>query len=416
MDGKVEPKMKYSVLKTETQYLKKLAADFVSRFGDSLDAIAYSWMVYTLTGSASLTATTFAVNTLVSVVLSPFSAALITNWNKKAVIVLCDIGRGTLVTLTALLFFLGILQPWMVIVVTGLNSTLEAFRNPAGTAIFPKIVAREKYTLAMSLSGALSRAAELVGMGLAGVIVSLLGVAGALLIDAGTFFFSAVILATLKLPPHIKEAVKNAFSEFVRNTKEGFSYAAKNNVVIAICGTACFLNFALTPINALQAAYVNESLRLNAEALSVIGVSFSVGMGSGSLLVPKLLEKMPRFNLLFAGILGVSLSFISLAFVPNFSYIWIWISLVIIFFAMGFGSALANTVVQVSFMEKIEQQYLARMSGIMGSLCMAAMPVGSFLSAALAKFISVAYILLVFGVLAIAGTACSLFIKSLRQL
>lgn len=409
-------KMTYGALKTETQYLKKLIADLVGRFGDSLDAIAYTWMVYTLTGSASLTAVTFAVNTLVSVVLSPFSASLITSWNKKTVIVACDIGRGTLVALTASLFFLGYLQPWMVITVTGLNSTLEAFRNPAGTAIFPKIVSKEKFTLAMSLSGALSRAAELVGMGLAGVIVSVVGVAGALWIDAGTFFFSAVVLLTLKLPPHVKEKASNAFNEFVRNTKEGFSYAAKNSLIIAICGTACFLNFALTPLNALQAAYVNDSLRLSAAALSVVGVSMSIGMGLGSLVVPKLLAKVSRFGLLFAGLAVLSVCFISLCLLPTFSDMWKWLSLGGIFFIFGIGNAFANTVVQVSFMEKVEEQYLARIMGIMGSLCMAAMPVASFLSAALAKFISVPYIFLIFGVLSLLGTLSALFIKPLRQL
>lgn len=408
--------MKYGELKTETQFLKKLMADLVSRFGDSLDAIAYSWMVYALTGSAVLTAATFAVNTLVSVILSPFSAALITNWNKKTIMVCCDIGRGVLVTATALLFYTGTLQSWIVIVVTGLNSTLEAFRGPAGTAVFPKIVTKEKYTLATSLSGALSRVAELIGMGLAGVIISLLGVTSALLIDAGTFFFSAIVLATLKLPPHVKEAVKNAFREFVNLTKEGFAYVVKNKIVLAICAAACFLNFAITPINALQTAYVNESLRLNAQALSVIGVSLSLGMGAGSFIVPKLLEKITRFKLLFLGVFGISASMISLIFIPNFSVVWIWIALVFFFFVMGVGAALANTIVQISFMEKIEEQYLARVSGIMSSLCMAAMPVASFISAALAKVISVPYILLMFGVLALAVTICTLFIKPFRQL
>lgn len=411
-----EQKMKYSELKTEKQYLKKLTADLVSRFGDSLDAIAYSWMVYVLTGSAALTAVTFAVNTLVSVILSPFSAALITNWNKKRVIVFCDIGRGVLVAATALLFSTGMLQPWMIITVTGLNSTLEAFRNPAGMAVFPQIIAKEKYTLAMSLSGALSRAAELIGMGLAGVIVSMLGVTWALFIDAGTFFFSAIVLSTLKLPPHVKEAVTNAFAEFVRNTKEGFAYAVKNKVVLAICGTACFLNFCFTPFSALQTAYVNESLHLSAEALSVIGVAMTLGMGVGSLLVPKLLDKMSRFKLLFTGLVVVSFCFTSLAFIPAFSLVLLWISLILLSLFTGFGLAFANTVVQVSFMEKVEEQYLARVSGLMSSLCLAAMPVASFLSAALAKVISVQYILLVFGVFAIAGTLCSLLIKTLRQL
>lgn len=408
--------MKYSELKTEKQFLKKLTADFVSRFGDSLDAIAYSWMVYVLTGSAALTAITFAVNTLVSVLLCPFSASLITNWNKKAVIVICDIGRGVLVTATALLFFTGVLQPWMIIAVTALNSTLESFRNPAGMSVYPQIVAKEKYTLAMSLSGALTRAAELIGTGMAGVIVSMLGVTWALLIDAGTFFFSAVVLSTLRLAPHVKEAVKNAFIEFVENTREGFAYVRKNTVVLAICGVACFLNFTITPLSALETAYVNESLRLNAFALSVMGVSMTLGLALGSLVVPKLLENTTRFRLLFFGGVGASVCIASLAFIPKLSGLWIWIVLALANSAWGIFASLVGVVINVSFVEKTEEQFLARATGIMSSLCAAAMPVAAFLSAVLVKAIDVHYILLVFGILSLLGALCVPFIKPLRNL
>ena len=39
------------IIKTEKKFRYVIAANIVSRFGDSIDAIAYSWMVYTLTGS-----------------------------------------------------------------------------------------------------------------------------------------------------------------------------------------------------------------------------------------------------------------------------------------------------------------------------------------------------------------------------
>lgn len=39
-----------------------LLARVISRFGDSIDSIAYSWMVYMLTGSKVLMGTLFALN------------------------------------------------------------------------------------------------------------------------------------------------------------------------------------------------------------------------------------------------------------------------------------------------------------------------------------------------------------------
>ncbi len=37
----------------QTQYMKLLVADAVNRFGDSVDSITFTWLVYALTQSAS---------------------------------------------------------------------------------------------------------------------------------------------------------------------------------------------------------------------------------------------------------------------------------------------------------------------------------------------------------------------------
>lgn len=40
----------YRALITQRQYCKLIGANLFGRFGDSLDAIAYSWLVYQVTG------------------------------------------------------------------------------------------------------------------------------------------------------------------------------------------------------------------------------------------------------------------------------------------------------------------------------------------------------------------------------
>ena len=41
------------IIKNEKNFRYMILANMISRFGDSVDAIAYSWMVYQLTGSAA---------------------------------------------------------------------------------------------------------------------------------------------------------------------------------------------------------------------------------------------------------------------------------------------------------------------------------------------------------------------------
>lgn len=407
--------MSYNSLKKETNFIKKLIADVVSRFGDSLDAVAYSWMVYILTGSASLTALTFAINTLVSVVLSPFSSALVTNWNKKRVIISGDIARGLLVALTALLFLSGTLTPWMVITITALNSFFEAFRNPAGSAIFPAIVSKENYASALSFSAGLTKVAEIVGMALAGVIIGLFGIAFVLFIDAVTFLFSASLLSTLRLQRHDNTGTQSN-KGFLDLTRDGIQYMSSNKTILSLCFVAAFLNFALTPLSSLQAAYVSESLQLGASSLSIMGGSLAIGMAVGSFLVPPFLKKWTSFQLLFIGMVGITIGFLFMYLIPSFSNHLKILLLSATFLFIGVNTALANTVIQISFMEKVHPDYLARAMGILTSAVLVATPIASLIIAISLNYFSVLSVILSFGILAVIATSLSLFVKPLRQL
>ena len=69
----------YRVLLSEKQFLKLILANVVSRFGDSLDVIAYTWIMYEVTGSESLMALIMGLNYVPTVLLQPFAGALSCN-------------------------------------------------------------------------------------------------------------------------------------------------------------------------------------------------------------------------------------------------------------------------------------------------------------------------------------------------
>ena len=78
-------------------YVQFMVGKVIARFGDSIDSIAYSWMVYMLTGSKLLMGTLLAVNFLPNIVLGLFAGALVDRMSPKKVIVLTNVGRGLLV-------------------------------------------------------------------------------------------------------------------------------------------------------------------------------------------------------------------------------------------------------------------------------------------------------------------------------
>lgn len=67
------------MLKQEKQYRFVILANIISRFGDSIDSIdsiAYSWLVYGLTNSKSWLAITVGVNMIPTILFQPFGGAL----------------------------------------------------------------------------------------------------------------------------------------------------------------------------------------------------------------------------------------------------------------------------------------------------------------------------------------------------
>ena len=131
--------------------------------------------------------------------LEPFAGALVEGRKKKNILVITDCIRGTVTVSLAILYLLGQVRPWMLVVFTLTNSTVEAFSSPAGTALLPKILDEKYYEYGTSLNSVISNVMQLLGYGVAGMIIGGFGVWSAIMIDAASFFGSALFQSAMKV-------------------------------------------------------------------------------------------------------------------------------------------------------------------------------------------------------------------------
>ena len=82
-----------------SEYRKFLLSNLINRFGDSVESIAFTWVVYQITNSASWSAIVFALNMLPNVIVQPFAGAIVENMNKKQVVIATHFLRASLITL-----------------------------------------------------------------------------------------------------------------------------------------------------------------------------------------------------------------------------------------------------------------------------------------------------------------------------
>ena len=405
----------YRPLKAEKEYLKLIAANIINRFGDSIDGIAIAWLMYQITHSAAMMALILGLNYLPTILLQPFTGAMVEHLSKKRVMVLFDIGRGLVVAVTAGLYVLGYLTPAILTAMMLLISTLEAFRSPAGSAIVPLLLKPELFKVGAALNQTGSRIAEIVGLALAGGVVALLGCQGALLIDAATFFLSALIIGFIRVKEELPEE-KVSLKSTAKSFLEGLSLMKTNRVLIILLLIGALMNFLFVPLNAYAAPFIADFLKGGAETLSLINIVLVLALGLGSFVAPKIRKISGKTQLILFGIIeGVALCVFALAgyLSPKLlQYGVVLFSCVL----MGFGAGIINVVYNAAFLRLIPMDFMARLSGISTALIVCSMPVGSFICAALASVMPVPVAILASGVMSIGLYLILTRVKSLDAL
>lgn len=385
----------------QREYLKIILASLVNRFGDSIDAVAYTWVVYEITGNAAWSAAIFGLNQLPSVVVTPFAGAWVEGRRKKSVMVATDLIRAGCVAFVASAYLAGILEVWMLVLTTLTISAAEAFRGPANTALTPLVLDKKYYEYGMSLQSTLASVVGLAGMAAAGGIVALIGTAGAIYVDMATFVLSALIILSVRVKEVGRSKERFCGKEYMQNLKSGFVYVSRSRVILYITGICLFLNMVLVPVNSLQAPLAEQVLGGGAEVLSVIGIAVTTGTLLGSFTFPMVQKRMQERKILFLGGLGISVFHLGIIFLkPFYEKRWVMYGIVILLVGiMGYAATLVSALVNVEFVKRTESGYLSRVSGIVSAASVAAMPVASFILSGVVAYTGIAPLFTGVGVL-----------------
>lgn len=381
---------KYSELRGEREYFKLLAANAVNRFGDSVDSIAFSLLMYEVTGSASMMALLLTVNYLPTIVLQPIAGALVDRMNKKAVMVWMDFARGAVVAFIVLLLYLDALSTAALFICVALISTLETLRIPAGACAMPALLSKEKYTVGVALNGGLGQVCTVIGLALAGPIVEGLGMGVAFAIDVATFVFSGAAVAALrlKLPPR-EDAGKVSVRAVARDMGEGLKYLKGNKLLWALTMLGMALNFIASPANTFFTPFVTDDLGGGATLLSAAQLVQVGGVAVGALIVPKL-EKVNLRSVAVATGLCFSLSSAAMpALLLLPTLLWRSAGLLALNAACGICLGVLNTLYSSQFMIHTDKDFLARTTGVTNSLLMLMSPAGSLMCSAAAAVMTV---------------------------
>ena len=366
-------------------YRKLLFSNAINRFGDSIDAIAFTWLIYQITHSAAWSAIVFGLNMLPNVIVQPFAGAIVEKMNKKKVVIFTHLMRAAVIAAFALLNRFELVNAPIMAVATLLITTIESFNLPAASAFTVQTVRKEHVTAGVSLDKMLSGAASLAGTGVAGIIISSLGLPVAMIIDVLTFIIATLFIASMNIKCSGTADQKNESADVTVRTdllslfREGIKYVIGSPVVRNFCLLCIALNLMLVPINALQAPIISEIFMMGSELLSIAGVFGSVGSIVGASIIPVLSKRLSPLKITCIGIgaLSIGIAGITLGNVFAGNRVACYVIASLCFFTILMAASLLGGIIGIQFMKSVDPAYMARASAVFNSSSTAAMPIGS---------------------------------------
>lgn len=378
----------------KSNIVKLYISDIINRFGDGIDTIALSYIMYEVSGSASLMSLVIGINYLPTVFLAPIISVFVERVNKKRIMVLSDLVRALLMITLIYLYVNKFLTVGLLITFTLMVSVAECFRTPATNPFIMNLIDAKKVESFIGRLSALKMAANISGLAVSGFIIFWLGNTGALIIDMLTFVISALIILSIRYHEEIKEKISN-FIEYKNDFVKGLKYIRTKEGIMVICFIAVFLNLAFVPINTTFPAYNIEVLKQEAYFLSFMEVAITLGNIIGSVFSHKIktvFSKMFTFTTLIVGGCYMVLPIVGMFMVNELGLVLIIIAL----FVMGLALGVLNTKTMANFMRIVDKKYLARTSSIFSSLVVCANPVGAFLVSFFLKYMGINQVFIIF--------------------
>jgi MFS family permease len=244
------------------------------------EVLAAALFTLDATGSDFAVAAVSAARTMPMLFLGAFAGVMAEAVDRKRVVVIGQCVAATASASVALLAVLGVARPWHVALAALASGTvwsteMSTRRRMVGESVPPALVPRALAIDTMTNSGT-----RIIGPLLAGALYELAGLAGAFLVSASVYLFSALLAAGLQHRQSIRRLV---LAQVPRELAEGVAFARGHAVVTGVLLVTIAMNLLAFPYAALVAPIGQLHFGVSPALVGVMAASESIGASLGGL-------------------------------------------------------------------------------------------------------------------------------------
>jgi len=234
--------------------------------------------------------------------LALFAGALTDRYNAVRIFTVMQFLSAVPVCVMVLLYYLGVLQIWHLIVLEVVVSVVKS-ASPAATQSLIRELAPENHIMnAVSLSSMGFNAARIVGPSLGGLMVVWFGVGGCFLLDALVLIVAGCEMLFIR---HVPRKAEEARQDFMSEIRAGLHYIARAPGILAIIGVAYSGSILVGTYQRFLPVFARDVLAVGPQGLGYMVSAPGIGAVLTLLVLAGRAEKGETTALLWAtGILG----------------------------------------------------------------------------------------------------------------
>lgn len=379
-----------------------LASQSISLFGSTLVQYAITWHITLKTQSGVMMTIAIICGFLPTFFLSPFAGVWADRYNRKTLIIISDSMIAIATLILAILFFMGYDAVWLLFVASAIRALGSGIQIPAIGAFLPQLVPEDKLIKVNATYSSIQSLVMLVSPMLSGALLTMATIETIFFIDVITAAIAILILLLfLHVPAHAKALNKQPISYF-GDMREGVIYIKNHDYIKTFCLFNAIFFIFVAPVAFLTPLQVTRSFGDDVWRLTAIEIIFSAGMMVGGIIMASWGGFKNKVHTMILSNLVIGVCTFALGIIPVF-----WIYLIFMGF-IGIAMPIFNTPSTVLLQQKVEEDFLGRVFGVLGMISSIMMSLGMLVFGPVSDFIKIEWLLI--------GTGVLLFAQSLFML
>jgi len=284
------------------------SGQLISLMGTWMQTVAQGWLMHRLTDSPAMLGLLGFAQFIPVTIFSLFAGVLADRMDKRKLIFITQSFAMLQAVAMALVVTLGVVQPWMILVLAFVLGTVNAFDLPGRQSYFIEMVGRDDLSNAIALNSAAFNIARVLGPAVAGILVGWVGEQACFWVNAASFV--AVIASLMMIRTPSRPTAVGGLRETIDTLGEGIRYALDVTPIrnlLLLLGFAAGLGFQYM---VLLPVYARDVLHVGPREFGLMVSTF----GLGSLLAAvAMTRRMDRWTLRRSLLVGLLASGIGMA-------------------------------------------------------------------------------------------------------